>query len=263
MSRQLRSRRAFVEAAFAGLTLSAIPPDGTPQRGGGPQPQRRPRILVFDVNETLLDLGALEPHFVRLFKSRDVLREWFSTVLLYSNVSTMAGPYADFGAIGAAALDMTAAARGVKLGSDDRTAILTGMRSLPTFPDVLPGLDRLRQAGFRLVTLTNNAPAVVEVQLRNAGLSDLFERAFSVDAVKKFKPAPEPYRYVAQQLGVTTRDLRMVAAHAWDIVGALQAGCAAAFITRPGKTLYPLGPKPDVVAADISAAAEQIVTIDA
>ena len=255
------SRRAFVGAAFAGLTLSALPPSALPQ--GAPQPQRRQRILVFDVNETLLDLSSLEPHFLRAFKSRDVLREWFSTVLLYSNVATIAGPYSDFGAIGAAALDMTAAGRGITLSDGDRTAVLSGMRTLAAFPDVRPGLERVRNAGFRVVTLTNNAPAVVEQQLKSAGLADLVERAFSVDAVKKFKPAPEPYRYVARELGVTTRDLRMVAAHAWDVVGALQAGCAAAFITRPGKVLYPLGPKPDIVAADIVAAAERIVMVDA
>ena len=114
-----------------------------------------------------------------------------------------------------------------------------------------------------MVTLTNSAPVAVEQQLKNAGLTDLFERSFSVDAVKRFKPAPEPYRYVAQQLGVSTGDLRMVAAHAWDVVGALQAGCLAAFIARPGKVLYPLGPKPDIVAPGFQAVAEQILARDA
>jgi 2-haloacid dehalogenase len=71
-------------------------------------------------------------------------------------------------------------------------------------PDVRPALERLRSAGFRLVTLTNSPPAVVEAQLKNAALDDLFERSFSVDAVKRFKPAPEPYRHVAREL-VSTR----------------------------------------------------------
>lgn len=104
-----------------------------------------------------------------------------------------------------------------------------------------------------MVTLTNSAPVAVEQQLKNAGLTDLFERSFSVDAVKRFKPAPEPYRHVAQELGVSIGDLRMVAAHAWDVVGAIRAGCLAAFIARPGKVLYPLGPKPDIVASDFQA----------
>lgn len=255
------SRRAFVAATVAGAALSALPSYASVKGAGQGSPKRR-RILVFDVNETMLDINALESHFARAFGSGQVLREWFSTLLLYSNVASLAGPYADFGAIAGAALDMVADARGARLAPEDRDRILSGTRSLPAHPDVRPGLERLRNEGFRLVTLTNSAPVAVEQQLKNAGLTDLFERAFSVDAVKRFKPAPEPYRYVAKELGVTVGDLRMVAAHAWDVVGALQAGCAAAFITRPGKVLYPLGPRPDIVAPDLQAAAEQIIATD-
>lgn len=221
------------------------------------------RIIVFDVNETLLDISALEPHFTRVFGDRLVLREWFSTVLLYSEVVSLAGPYSDFGAIGGAALDMTAASRGVSLSPADRTSILTGMRSLPAHPDVRDGVRRLKDAGFRTVTLTNSAPATVEQQLRSAGISDLFERVFSVDAVRRFKPSPDPYRYAAKELGVETSGIRMVAAHAWDVVGAMQAGCAAAFVARPGKVLYPLAPAPDIVGPDLRVIAEQIVVRDA
>jgi 2-haloacid dehalogenase len=221
-----------------------------------------PRIIVFDVNETLLDLGALEPHFARAFGDALVLREWFSTLLLYSEVATLAGPYSDFGAIGGAALDMTAASRGTSLSSEDRTRILTGMRTLPAHPDVRDGVRRLKEAGFRTVTLTNSAPAAVAQQLSSAGIVDLFERAFSVDAVRRFKPAPEPYRFVAKELGVDTTALRMVAAHAWDVVGAMQAGCVAAFVARPGKVLYPLAPTPDIVGPDLRSVAEQVIARD-
>ena len=221
-----------------------------------------PRIIVFDVNETLLDVGALEPHFARAFGDPLILREWFSTVLLYSEVASLAGPYSDFGAIGGAALDMTAASRGTSLSSEDRTRILTGMRTLPAHPDVRDGLRRLREAGFRTVTLTNSAPAAVAQQLSSAGIDDLFERAFSVDAVRRFKPAAEPYCYVASELRVETTALRMVAAHAWDVVGAMRAGCAAAFVARPGKVLYPLAPAPDIVGSDLRSVAEQIIRRD-
>ena len=220
------------------------------------------RIIVFDVNETLLDMGALEPHFAQAFGNRLVWREWFSTVLLYSEVASLAGPYADFSAIGGAVLDMTAASRGISLKSEYRDNILAGMRSLPAHPDVHDGLRRLKDAGYRMVTLTNSAPAAVEQQLSYAGLADSFERVFSVDVVRRFKPAPEPYRFVASELGVETRALRMVAAHAWDVVGAMQAGCAAAFVARPGKVLYPLAPPPDIVGTDLRAVAEQIVAKD-
>jgi 2-haloacid dehalogenase len=51
----------------------------------------------------------------------------------------------------------------------------------------------------------------------------------------------------------------MVAAHAWDIVGAMQAGCAGAFISRPGKVLFPMGPQPDIEGPDLLTAARQIL----
>jgi 2-haloacid dehalogenase len=255
------SRRAFVTAAIAGATLAALP-EGASTHSANQAVSRRRRILVFDVNETMLDINALEPQFARAFGDAQVLREWFSTLLLYSNVASLAGPYSDFGAVAGAALDMVAEGRGVRLAPADRDRILSGTRSLPAHPDVRPGLERLRKEGFRMVTLTNSAPVAVEQQLKNAGLTDLFERSFSVDTVKRFKPAPEPYRYVAQQLGVGGGDLRMVAAHAWDIVGALRAGCLAAFVARPGKVLYPLGPKPDIVGPDVAAVVTQILARD-
>jgi 2-haloacid dehalogenase len=255
------SRRTFVKAALAGVTISALASSSERAQGRQP-PQRRPRVLAFDVNETMLDINALGAHFTRAFGSADALREWFSNLLLYSNVLTLAGPYAEFGAIGGAVLDMIASARGVTLTSEDRNSVLGGMRTLPAHPDVPPALTRLRQADFRMVTLTNSAPAAVEAQLKSAGIGDFFERSFSVDAVKRFKPAPEPYRYVARELGVPPNELRMIAAHGWDVLGALQAGCTAAFVARSGKVLFPLGPKPDIVAPDLTAVADRILEVD-
>jgi 2-haloacid dehalogenase len=220
------------------------------------------RVIVCDVNETLLDVGALEPHFKQTFGDGRVLQEWFGTVLLYSEVATLAGPYSDFASIGGAALDMTAAARGVVLSPTDRGRILQGMLTLPAHPDVKDGLQAMRDSGLRLVTLTNSAPAAAQQQLSNAGLVPFFERSFSVDTVRRFKPSAEPYRSVAESLGLPVDRLRLVAAHAWDIVGALRAGYAAAFVARPGKVLYPLGPKPDISGPDFRSVAGLIIAAE-
>jgi 2-haloacid dehalogenase len=220
------------------------------------------RVIVCDVNETLLDIGALGPVFSSAFGDSRVVHEWFTTVLLYSEVATLAGPYYEFATIGAAALDMTAAARGVRLTADNRTRILQGMLSLPPHPEVSDGLGMMRDAGLRIVTLTNSAPAAVERQLAHAGLTPFFERVFSVDTVRKFKPAADVYRSVADSLALSPDRLRMVAAHGWDVSGALQAGYAAAFVARPGKVLYPLGPQPDIIAPDFREAARQIIAAE-
>ena len=220
-----------------------------------------PRVIVFDVNETLLDMRALGPHFRRVFGDETVLREWFSLLLLHSQVATLAGPYFDFATLAKAALQMTAASRRVQLADSDIAAILNGMLSLPAHPEVPSALRMLQEAGLRLVTLTNSSQQAVDEQMRSAGIARYFERSFSVDTVKCYKPAPEPYRMVASELGVETPDLRMVAAHAWDIVGAMRAGCAAAFVARQGKVLFPLVDRPDITAPDLTGVAKEILRL--
>ena len=210
------------------------------------------------MNETLLNLQPLEAHFQRVFGDRTVIQEWFSELILYSQGLTLADSYRTFGEVATAALQMIAVARGVKLSEQDARHIAGGIRTLPPHPEVAESLGRLKSAGFRLVTLTNSPMAVVEEQMANAKLQPFLERNFSVDTVRKFKPAPEPYRMVARELGTETNGLRMIAAHAWDVGGALQAGCAAAFVARPGKALFPLFPKPDIVGRDLREVSEAI-----
>ena len=221
-----------------------------------------PRVCVFDVNETLLDLAALDPLFERAFGDAGVRRSWFLQVLQSAFTATITDAYSDFGAVGAAALEMTAEREGVRLSDEDRRAILGGMRELPPHPEVPAALDELRDAGLRLAALTNNAAEVAEAQLENAGLSDRFEKILSADSVKRLKPAPGPYRAAADALGVRTPQVRLVAAHAWDVAGAMRAGCAAAFVARPGMVLDPLVEPPDVVGADLSEVAAAIVAAE-
>jgi 2-haloacid dehalogenase len=220
------------------------------------------RVIVFDVNETLLDLRALDPEFQRVFGDASVRAQWFGQLLQSALVTIATNVYVDFGTIGGAALEMTAGRRGVTLSAEDRAQILGGIRTLPPHPEVRDALARLKDAGLRLATLTNSTAQVAEAQMQNSGLAEFFERILSADDVKRLKPAPEPYRMAAEKLGVGVGDVRLVAAHAWDMIGALRAGCAAAFVARPGMVLDPLAPKPDVVGKDLREVAERILQIE-
>ena len=220
------------------------------------------KLLVFDVNETLLDLKALDPKFEEVFGSASVRISWFGQVLRNSLVATITGQYDDFGKIAGAALDMTAQLQNVNLSDDDRSAIMGTIRNLPPHADVVPGLDKLKSAGFRLFTLTNSPPLVVEAQLQNAGLTSYFEKSFSVDVIKKFKPDADVYKMTAKELGVSIDQTRLVAAHDWDVAGALLAGCTAAFIARPGHVLNPAMPEPDITGKDLIEVADKIVATD-
>src|SRR5512143_2938769 len=105
-----------------------------------------PRILVFDVNETLLDLKSLEPHFARVFGDKTMLGEWFSQVIQFAEALTLAGDYRDCGEVARAALEMTAEAHRARLSPEDARQIMGGMRNLPAHPEVPEALSRLKTA---------------------------------------------------------------------------------------------------------------------
>ena len=216
-------------------------------------------ILVFDVNETLLDVQALRPHFERIFKDGAVLKEWFAQMLLYSQTVTQTGEYVDFGKLARAGLQMVAEIHQAQLTEDDIAGVMKGIGFLPAHPDVLEGLQRLYNEGFYTVALTNSGEVVAKQQIKHAGLEDMFKRVFSVDAISKFKPAAEAYRYVAEKLDVKPSELTMIAAHPWDLMGAKAAGCEIAFIQRPGAAWFPLTPKPSLAGKTLTELADQLI----
>ena len=220
-----------------------------------------PTVIVFDVNETLLDITSLEPLFERLFDDAHVLREWFAQTVLYSEAMTLAGAYAPFGAIGGGVLRMVGGIHAVGVNDADVAELARRVGSMPAHDDVADALERLAGAGFRLATLTNSAPGDAPGPLARAGLKHRFERLFSVDAVRRFKPAAETYAQVAHGLGVPIGSTCLVAAHAWDTLGAQLAGGRAALVTRPGNAVLkvPGVPRPDIVAADLEAVADEII----
>jgi len=223
-------------------------------------PLRKPKLIIFDVNETLLDLAGLRTSVGRALDGReDLLPLWFSTMLHYSLVETVTGEHHSFGEIGTAALEMVANTRGIEISRDEaRDAIVTPLRSLPPHADVKDALQELARDGYLIVSLTNSSAQGVQTQFESAGLTDLFSKRYTVDSVRRFKPHPDPYRMVLDDLGVDAADALMVAAHAWDLAGAGKVGMQTAFIKRPGAALYPLAPRPDLVLNDLTELVAQL-----
>jgi 2-haloacid dehalogenase len=174
-------------------------------------------------------------------------------------VGGLTGNYVDFTTAQHAALRMVAERAGRSLTDEQAETIVGGMRRLPPHPEVAAALRRLKDAGFRQVTLTNSPLDVARAQIEFAGLMDLFEDTISADEVKQLKPDPAPYLHVAGRFNVLTRQVRLIAAHAWDVSGALAAGAKAAFVARPGAVLSPIGPRPDIVGRDLEEVADAII----
>jgi 2-haloacid dehalogenase len=216
-------------------------------------------LIVFDVNETLLDLVTMEPTFQRIFGDKSAMRLWFANFIMYSAALTVAGCYVPFTDIGAAVMKMLADTRGISIGEADKRELTEKFSTMPPHPEVPAALRKLKLAGFRLFTLTDNLLEVQTRQLAHGGIVELFERRFSADGVKHHKPSREAYAYVERELGTRPSDFCLIACHTWDTLGAVAAGWEAALIKRPGNDVLGVGPQPQVVGKDLDDVADQLI----
>jgi 2-haloacid dehalogenase len=216
-------------------------------------------LIVFDVNETLLDLRTMEPTFARIFGDKRDMRLWFANFIMYSAALTVAGCYVPFTDIGAAVMKMLADTRGIKITEAEKQELKDKFSTMPPYPEVPAALGKLRAAGFRLFTLTDNLLEVQTRQLEHGGIVDFFERRFSADGAKHHKPSPKAYGYVEKELGTRPADMCLIACHTWDTLGALAAGWEAALIKRVGNDVLGVGPQPQIVGESLSEVADQLI----
>ena len=184
--------------------------------------------VVFDAMGTLFDLAPLRERL-----GAHATEAWFERVLHSAAVLTMLGEFVPFKELARSTLATTAAKLELDVDQDD---VLAQLQRLPPMPDAREALEN---AG-RAFVLTNGGREGGENLLRNAGLDDLVERVFGVDEVKAYKPDARPYELVLGELGEAT----LVAAHAWDVVGAVRAGMRGVWVNREER----VWPFPDEVA---------------
>jgi 2-haloacid dehalogenase len=216
-------------------------------------------LIVFDVNETLLDLQTMEPVFERIFGDKKDMRLWFADLIMYSLALTLTDSYVPFTDIGSAVMKMLADTQGVRIDDADRQDLKEKFSIMPPYPEVPGALQKLRDTGFRLFTLTNNLVEVQARQLEHGGIADSFEKCFSIDSVKRYKPSRETYGHVEKELGVPPSQLCMVACHTWDTLGAVAAGWEAALVKRVGNDVLGVGPQPQIVGDDLNDVADQLI----
>lgn len=226
----------------------------------GQQMTDRP-ILVFDVNETLLDLNSLAPVFKDLFGDGAAMREWFAQLVLYSQTLSLAGIESDFASLAAGVLRMQGQIRGHDITTDQVARLSAAIGNMPAHPDAAAALRDLKEAGFRMVTLTNSPKGDGPSALDRSGLAPFFEATFSVQPSGRFKPAPQTYRLVCDALQVRPHDLCLVACHVWDTIGLQAMGGKGALVTHGANAplSVPGVPLPDLTATSLSDLARDII----
>ncbi|POX58984.1 haloacid dehalogenase type II [Streptomyces sp. Ru62] len=209
----------------------------------------RPRVLVFDVNETLIDLSPLAARMAETGLPEQSLPAWFAGVLRDGIALSLAGGHASFGDVARDVLrTLAASAPGVADPEAAADHILAALPRLPLHPDVPDGVRALRAAGYRLVTLTNGSAGTTRAVVDREGLTACFETHLDVEAVGRWKPAREAYAHAVEAAGVPADEVVLVSVHPWDIDGAARAGLATAWLRRSPRP-YPASQLPAAIEA--------------
>ncbi|WP_419868673.1 haloacid dehalogenase type II [Chryseobacterium sp. CT-SW4] len=221
------------------------------------QTNSQPKVLFFDINETLLNTAAIQSLLSESF-GEDVYDLWFSKLLHYSLVSTVTETYKSFKLIASDALQVVSQLKKREIPQNISAKLADTLSELPAHPEVAESLKMLKEKGYLIVALSNSSQDLLRKQLDNAHIDHLFDEQISVEAFQKYKPHTEVYHKAASFLHIPKEECMLIAAHDWDVYGALSAGLRAAFINRKGQCPYFLPVKPELEETDLLSLAKKL-----
>lgn len=222
----------------------------------GEHPSLKPKVIMLDVYDTLLDMAMVERKVNDLMDNKRGYRVWFELLMQYCFVDNCTVQFNSFAAIAGATLQMAAKLFNRSVDDYDIRNTMDLLGHLPLQDGVQQGFSRLYDEGHLLVALTNAPRDLVMERMERTGLVSYFEKILSAEAVRKYKPCKEVYEWAAGQLNVKCEAVLFVSAHGWDIAGAVNAGMKTAYLKRPDEMLYPLAPPPTMMVANLEELAQ-------
>ncbi|HUB22920.1 MAG TPA: haloacid dehalogenase type II [Streptosporangiaceae bacterium] len=220
---------------------------------------RRPAVVAFDVIETLMSLEPLRARLTDIGQPPGLLEAWYTRTLREGMALSATGDYVSFGDAAQTALR---ALTQYTISDSQVASVMAGWDELPAFPDALPAVTRLTDAGVRVACLTNGTSYLTSSFVNRTGLGSLVDRVISVEEVYRWKPAGVVYQYAASVMNVPNDRMALVAAHDWDCHGAKRAGLTTGWVSRKsGGFGAPFAP-PDVVGEDLVEVAAKLLALE-
>jgi 2-haloacid dehalogenase len=220
-------------------------------------PGLRVSWVLFDLNGTLLDPSGIAKPLGDRDQDRRLVGEAFHEALLLTMADALsAGPYRPLPEYLRATLERALRAQDRDLGQLD--AAMERAAAMEPFPEAEAALSLLAREGLHLGVLTNSTTSAAERALTAAGLRDQLEVVIGSDEVQTFKPHPRVYEHAAARVKAELEEIVLVAAHGWDVMGAIRAGLRGAWIARSERWLVPVVPEPDVRGDDLHDVARTI-----
>ena len=213
-------------------------------------------IVVFDIIGTCFSLDKLQQQLTELGAPASTVKLWFAQSLRDAFALSHAGGYQPLKKVLQAELPRTLKLLEVKLNSQQRSQVMEKLSQLELNQSAEAAFKLLTEAGYRIVALTNGSKSATDKLLERAGVQKYFSEVYSCDAIASTKPHQDVYKMVETD---NLNQTWLVAAHAWDIMGAIKVGMKTAFVTQLEKDYLDVYPQPQIMAENLLEAARQIV----
>ncbi len=218
-----------------------------------------PGTAFFDIIGTCFSFVRIREQLAALQAPPLLFDLWFAQTLRDAFALSHSGGYVQLREVFAAELPRTLRAAAVETTPADRARLLGLFGEMPPQPGLAEATGSLRDAGWKVVALTQGAAETTKDLLAAAGVADNFDQVISADAVRRTKPHPDVYRL---GLEIAVGQPWMIAAHAWDIAGAARAGMRTMFVAVDEEDYLPnVYPSPDVVASNLVEAAARMIAL--
>jgi 2-haloacid dehalogenase len=226
-----------------------------------PDQMLKPKVIVFDVYETLLTMSDVERKVNQVMDSSRGYTIWFELFMQYCFANNSLDSFQDFISIGKATLQVTASKLGRSVSDAEANDVLTLLKHLPVHEDVPSCLSELKDSGYTIMALTNAPEKLVFERMERTGLVSYFDEVLSAETVKKYKPDKTVYQWAAEKIKSNVSEILLITAHGWDIAGAANAGMKTAFLKRHKEFLFPLSPEPDLTGNQLSELVSVLTTL--
>jgi 2-haloacid dehalogenase len=204
------------------------------------------QAIAFDAYGTLFDVYSIGALAEKLFPARGAaLAElWRDKQIEYTRLRTICSMYKPFWEVTQDALVFACKKLKLDLTFDAQSALMGQYAKLQAFPENLSVLQHLQKMGLKLAILSNGNPQMLDAVVKAAGMQGMFNHILSVDAVKKFKTAPEAYQLGPDVFGLPAKKILFVSSNSWDVCGAAWFGYTTFWVNRAAAPLDELGVAP-------------------
>ena len=211
------------------------------------------KAIAFD-GFAVFDPRPIAAQVEKLFPGRGIefTATWRTRQFEYTWLRTLTESYTDFWTVTEDALVYTAKLLKLKLTEQQRQRLMRGFLELQPWPEGAAALKRLREAGIRLVLLSNFTEPMLNAAVSGSGLQGYFEPHLSTDRVRAYKPDPRAYRMALDALKLQRDEIVFAAFAGWDAAGAKAFGFPTFWVNRTQAPVEELGPAPDGIGANLN-----------